>query len=45
MKTPKYQIRETIEADCQTLLRLNLESEHFLSPLSLPQLRLLRGQA
>jgi|SRR5450631_1738846 len=45
METPNCQIRESTEADCQTLLRLNLESEHFLSPLSMPQLRLLRGQA
>jgi predicted GNAT superfamily acetyltransferase len=45
METPKYQIRESTEADCPTLLRLNLESVHFLSPLSLPQLRSLRAQA
>jgi predicted GNAT superfamily acetyltransferase len=38
-------IRDVGEADYDTLLRLNLESEHFLSPLSLPRLESLCAQA
>ncbi|HME39274.1 MAG TPA: GNAT family N-acetyltransferase [Steroidobacteraceae bacterium] len=38
-------IRESSEADFAALLRLNLESEHFLSPLTLPRLRTLHAQA
>jgi uncharacterized protein len=45
MEIAKYPIRDSTEEDCATLLRLNLESEHFLSPLSLPQLQALRAQA
>jgi predicted GNAT superfamily acetyltransferase len=40
-----YQIRDCSEADFASMLRLNLDSEHFLSPLSLTQLRALRAQA
>jgi len=32
MEIAKYSIRDSTEEDCATLLRLNLESEHFLSP-------------
>jgi len=39
------EIRDAAEADFATMLRLNVESEHFLSPLSLPQLQSLRAQA
>jgi predicted GNAT superfamily acetyltransferase len=38
-------IRDVTEADYPTLLRLNMESEHFLSPLSSPRLESLRAQA
>jgi predicted GNAT superfamily acetyltransferase len=38
-------IRDSSEADFAALLRLNLESEHFLSPLTLPQLQALHAQA
>jgi predicted GNAT superfamily acetyltransferase len=38
-------IRPVGEADYDTLLRLNLESENFLSPLSLPRLQSLCAQA
>jgi predicted GNAT superfamily acetyltransferase len=38
-------IRDSTEADFAALLRLNLESEHFLSPLSLPKIRILHAQA
>jgi predicted GNAT superfamily acetyltransferase len=38
-------IRDSTEADFGALLDLNLESEHFLSPLSLPQLQALHAQA
>ena len=38
-------IRDSTEADFGALLRLNLESEHFLSPLSLPQLQALHREA
>jgi len=38
-------IRDVREADYAALLRLNLESEHFLSPLSLPRLESLHAQA
>lgn len=38
-------IRECVESDFDALLRLNAESEHFLSPLSLPRLQFLHGQA
>ena len=38
-------IRESAASDFETLLRLNAESEHFLSPLSLPRLQFLHGQA
>jgi uncharacterized protein len=41
----KYQIRDCVEADFASVLRLNLESEHFLSPLSLSGLRALSAQA
>jgi predicted GNAT superfamily acetyltransferase len=41
----RHVIRESAESDFETLLRLNAESEHFLSPLSLPRLRFLHGQA
>jgi uncharacterized protein len=43
--TPRYQIRDCVEADYAGMLRLNLESVHFLSPLSLPQLRVLHAKA
>ena len=39
------EIRDAAEADFAAMLRLNVESEHFLSPLSLPQLQSLRAQA
>jgi uncharacterized protein len=42
---PSSIIRNVTEADFGTLLRLNLESEHYLSPLSLPQLQSLHAQA
>ena len=38
-------IRDSTEADFAALLRLNLESEHFLSPLTLPRLHALHAQA
>jgi uncharacterized protein len=38
-------IRDSTEADFAALLRLNLESEHFLSPLTLPRLQTLHAQA
>src|SRR5271168_5332906 len=38
-------IRESSEEDLPALLRLNLESEHFLSPLSLPRLHALHARA
>ena len=41
----RYVIRESGESDFEALLRLNAESEHFLSPLSLPRLQFLYGQA
>jgi predicted GNAT superfamily acetyltransferase len=41
----KGHIRDAAEADFAAMLRLNVESEHFLSPLSLPQLQSLRAQA
>ena len=41
----RYTIRNVTQADFETLLRLNLESEHFLSSLTLPQLRSLHSQA
>ena len=43
--TPQPVIRDSTEADFGALLGLNLESEHFLSPLSLPQLQALHAQA
>jgi uncharacterized protein len=43
--TAKYLVRDCAEADYASMLRLNLESEHFLSPLSLPQLRALHAKA
>jgi len=41
----RYVMRESSESDFEALLRLNAESEHFLSPLSLPRLKFLHGQA
>jgi len=41
----KGHIRDAAEADFAAMLRLNVEAEHFLSPLSLPQLQSLRAQA
>ncbi len=41
----RYVIRESAESDFGALLRLNAESEHFLSPLSLPRLQFLHAQA
>ncbi len=41
----RYVIRESTESDFEALLRLNAESEHFLSPLPLPRLQFLHGQA
>lgn len=38
-------IRESTAADFSAVLRLNVESEHFTSPLSLPQLQSLHGRA
>jgi predicted GNAT superfamily acetyltransferase len=38
-------IRDSTEADFPQLLRLNLESEHFLSPLSLVRLQSLHARA
>jgi uncharacterized protein len=38
-------IRDSGEADFAALLRLNRESEHFLSPLTLPRLQGLHAQA
>jgi predicted GNAT superfamily acetyltransferase len=38
-------VRDSTPADVAAILRLNLESEHFLSPLSLAQLRALQAQA
>jgi uncharacterized protein len=38
-------IRNVTQADFETVLRLNLESEHFLSSLTLPQLQSLHAQA
>lgn len=38
-------IRDSSDADFAALLRLNLESEHFLSPLTLPRLAFLHAQA
>jgi uncharacterized protein len=38
-------IRDCNPVDFPQLLRLNLESEHFLSPMSLPQLETLHRQA
>jgi predicted GNAT superfamily acetyltransferase len=45
MEPAKHQIRDCVEADYASMLRLNLESEHFLSPLSLSGLRALSAQA
>ncbi len=44
-RPPRHVIRDSTESDFAALLRLNAESEHFLSPLSLPRLQLLYGQA
>jgi predicted GNAT superfamily acetyltransferase len=41
----RHAIRESVESDFEVMLRLNAESENFLSPLSLPRLQLLHGQA
>jgi predicted GNAT superfamily acetyltransferase len=41
----RYVIRESTESDFEALLRLNAESEHFLSPLPLPRLQFLHRQA
>jgi uncharacterized protein len=41
----RHAIRESAEPDFEVMLRLNAESEHFLSPLSLPRLQLLHGHA
>jgi predicted GNAT superfamily acetyltransferase len=41
----RHVIRESAESDFEALLRLNAESEHFLSPLSLPRLQFLHRQA
>jgi uncharacterized protein len=38
-------IRDSNDGDFAALLSLNLESEHFLSPLSQPDLQALHGQA
>jgi predicted GNAT superfamily acetyltransferase len=40
-----YVIRDSTAADFPELLRLNVESEHFLSPLSLERLRSLHSMA
>jgi len=42
---PRHIIRDVGPADYASLLRLNRESEHFLSPLSLPRLESLCAQA
>jgi uncharacterized protein len=44
-KSARSIVRDVAEQDFAPILRLNLESEHFLSPLSLAQLRALRAQA
>jgi predicted GNAT superfamily acetyltransferase len=44
-ETVSRAIRDSSEADFAALLRLNLESEHFLSPLTLPRLQALHAQA
>jgi predicted GNAT superfamily acetyltransferase len=41
----RHTIRESAESDFDVMMRLNAESEHFLSPLSLPRLQWLHGQA
>ncbi|MGO9036852.1 MAG: GNAT family N-acetyltransferase [Steroidobacteraceae bacterium] len=41
----RYVIRESAESDFRVLVSLNAESEHFLSPLSLPRLQFLHPQA
>jgi predicted GNAT superfamily acetyltransferase len=45
MRETGHLIRDVCDADYATLLRLNVESEHFLSPLSLPRLESLCAQA
>jgi uncharacterized protein len=45
LKRATNQIRDCSEADYPSLLRLNLDSEHFLSPLSLTRLQTLHAQA
>jgi predicted GNAT superfamily acetyltransferase len=44
-ETVRGALRDSSEADFAALLRLNLESEHFLSPLTQPRLRALHTQA
>jgi uncharacterized protein len=44
-ETVSSAIRDSSEEDFAALLRLNLESEHFLSPLTLPRLHALHAQA
>jgi uncharacterized protein len=45
VKPVRGAIRDSSEADFAALLGLNLESEHFLSPLTLPRLHALHAQA
>lgn len=44
-RLPLPTLRDSTDADFEALLRLNAESEHFLSPLSLPRLQMLHAQA
>ena len=45
MNDASYAIRDCTHLDHAQVLRLNLESEHFLSPLALAQLESLHGQS
>ncbi len=45
MPPTDLRLRDSTEADLPSLLRLNRESEHFLSPLSLDQLVALHAEA
>jgi len=41
----KARVRDAVGSDSNEIVRLNLESEHFLSRMDLPRLRMLREQA
>jgi predicted GNAT superfamily acetyltransferase len=45
MPASDLSLRDSTESDLASILRLNRESEHFLSPLTMDQLRSLHAQA